>query len=651
MNAAGNRGLELDSITFKKLETLDINDTGDHLFPAEILSVRHVKFNGKVLGVVLDSPTFENFPPWFADVRLIDNARCEITSSSAINMLNSKNLIQLSRFSEVIGSFPVRTNSKLSFAGLSSAQVSKILSSPFFAMLDYTSIDFQNLPEDVVLEIPDAIWANTRLLNTLQSVYFNKLPDFIPDWLLQKDVHFDENLLEFSRLDLSKREVPWVAPWVDKLCHSGVTHLDFSGSSFYNGSLCLHIITSVEAIDLSRGQIKAVPAVIVEEIKRRNREGGLPLIVDVSENPLLTIEKLSIDTLGESHLIATNSLIKLVDISNQNLEIIPAGLNDLGKVEKLNCSSNKFTNVEISVNVDWLDLTNCNATEMTIWSTRPVVINNLNLKGNNLRVPPTMNNIQVATLILANNPELEIDPSLITRQAGYKYFSQIQNLRVDYTKVVNITDWPNEKNFLRSLKSFSNNHTINTTPEQEIVQHFKNDFPGLLSYVNKLDELMCFTNVIVIGDPASGKTMLFNLMAPLGHTMSSEPTVGLDSHFIKINGCSVSWYDFGGQSFYSPLHPLMFKRAVFMLVWDTRIVLHHNPAEAAMRLRYWLDSINESVSRDDQVQLQIYILGNFVDSLPNDPAIRGRLDETEKLVSLYAEKANLRFNLEFKRVD
>ena len=64
LNAAGNRWLELDSITFKKLETLDINNTGDHSLSAEILSVKYVKFNGKVLGVVLDTPTFENFPPF-----------------------------------------------------------------------------------------------------------------------------------------------------------------------------------------------------------------------------------------------------------------------------------------------------------------------------------------------------------------------------------------------------------------------------------------------------------------------------------------------------------------------------------------------------------------------------------------------------------
>ena len=178
-----NYGLDLSSITFSKLELLDIRRTGDQVFPAEVLAIKDVIFTESVSGVILnDYPTFSNFPSWFSELNILPSAVCKITSS-AINLQNSRNLYQLSRFYDVEGVLQPGHNSRLSFAGLSKEEVSQIITSHFFAKIGYTSLEFHAVPD-----IPDAIWLNSRLLNSLQAIYFDQLPNKFPQWLLQKDV-------------------------------------------------------------------------------------------------------------------------------------------------------------------------------------------------------------------------------------------------------------------------------------------------------------------------------------------------------------------------------------------------------------------------------------------------------------------------------
>ncbi|MEZ0395532.1 MAG: leucine-rich repeat domain-containing protein, partial [Anaerolineales bacterium] len=399
------------------------------------------------------------------------------------------------------------------------------------------------------------------------------------------------NLTRLTELNLWGNQLPSLPPEVWRLPR--LVKLDISGNPLPELPPELWQKTDWEALGLSRLNLTSLPP----EIGNLTRLTEL----DLQENHLTSLppEVWRLPRLVKLY-IGGNPLPKLppelwqktdweaLELSRLNLTSLPPEIGNLSSLTKLELFGNRLTSLPPEIG-NLTRLTELNLRYNQLPSLPPEIGNltrltELNLGGNQLfSLPPEIGNLtRLTRLDLARNQLTSLPPEIGN-------LTSLTTLDLERNHLTSLPPELARLERLKRLKLHGNPLTL-TLPRRLLGDEiFGGDAQEILRFYRAIWEggrALGEVRVLVVGQPAVGKTQLVRRLRELPFQENSPTTLTVETHPLPLGDLTAQVWDFGGQDFMHATHPVFFSaRCVYVLVLNVRQTYEQN------RVEYWLRTI------------------------------------------------------------
>ncbi len=457
------------------------------------------------------------------------------------------------------------------------------------------------------------------------------------------DVEFISNFLFLKELYLSNNDISDIKPLRYVINNKKLKILDLSKnpisdiSPIYNEGMLGTLIENKELLELNLEKTKIPTFRFLEffsELISLNIDANLPTIgaYDLKGFTKLTNLRLSAQELiGFENFEGLKSLESLIltfekgDISFvknltnlTNLTIKSSKIDDLTgfdaliNLKELNLSNNLISDITPLRKLENLEILNLENNQIV--DIKPLIalkkLNSINISNNKIQFIEPLIQLERQNVL---SPELlKLNTELGIESSG------LQAINVDISISINenpIEDFPANRlptlQFLRDVKNFFVEDTnCRTIPCREI-------------------------KLILVGNSASGKTNLANILRGGRFNNNENTTHGVIVKRHKIGDLFVSFWDFGGQEYYHGTHRLFFSNnAVYVLLWNKNTngydkkptKLNRKKAKESLKkdeivehfhYDYWLDTVRAFAPINDKKRSDLLIVQTHIDEENN----------------------------------
>ncbi|MGE5355097.1 MAG: COR domain-containing protein [Deltaproteobacteria bacterium] len=282
--------------------------------------------------------------------------------------------------------------------------------------------------------------------------------------------------------------------------------------------------------------------------------------------------------------------LKVLEIRNNNIKELPDLFSSFENIETFNCQSNPIQAVPNSL-FQMFKLKNLIISNLNLYSISPKIglLNNLiylDLKGNKLqKVPSSIGNLNKLKYLELNDNKLIELPSSIGNLKNLSKLNLINNL---------FTEIPTSIGFLENIENIfiDFSERMICPPLNIIEQGYNNILSHLRAFdKNKTVEYLYEAKLIFVGDGEVGKTsvikrILYNDFNETHKTQGIE----INKWIFKLENnkdFEVNIWDFGGQEIFHATHKFFLtERSLYVLVLDAR------KDDELIAFDYWLNIIN-----------------------------------------------------------
>ncbi|MBS4052825.1 MAG: leucine-rich repeat domain-containing protein [Methylomonas sp.] len=409
-----------------------------------------------------------------------------------------------------------------------------------------------DVSDNQLIVLPESICQLTMLQILVMSD--NKLN------LLPKSL---DQLRQLNHLDVSHNRLRSLTKSLSQL--SQLRFLDMSYNKFNEVPQSIGFLTQLQHLDMSHNRLIELPESISQLMQLKhldisqNKISGLPTISQLTQLESLYTSGNQLSGLPES----LNQLIKLkyLDISDNELNLLPESIGQLKQLQHLNATLNKISQLPESLGqlaqLRELYLSHNQISSLPDSLSGCRKLQELELAFNSLQaLPKSIQTLHLKILMLQNNPELGIEPSLLG-----KYLPR----------------W--ERNFLdfNSVK-----------PSTILAVYFADQEQG-----NKpLNEI----KLLLVGRGAAGKTSIVRRLVNNKFSRRLKETHGIDISKCPLpcgaRDITLNIWDFAGQVITHATHQFFLSsNSIYVLVLTGREDTQKSDAD------YWLRMIR-AFSRD-----------------------------------------------------
>ena len=508
----------------------------------------------------------------------IPNELLALHTQLAFLNLRSNLLVELSEF---ICGLP-----KLQYLYLDNNQLAALPE----AIGDLTKLENLNLGNNKLAALPESICGLTKLqyLN-LDNNQLAVLPEAIGD------------LAKLGNLSLGNNKL---AALPESIC--GLTKLQYLNLD--NNQLAvlpeaIGDLAKLENLNLGNNQLAALPEAIGGLTKlqhillNNNRLRALPeAIGGLAKLQYLYLFKNQLAVVPEA--IGGLSRLEHLYLDNNQLTELPEAIGGLAKLEKLSLDENQLTALPEAIGrLPALEILSLENNQLLILPESIADLSKLErllLNSNQLRtLPEAIGGLAKLERLYLDNNRLQALPEAI---GG---LSKLEDLCLNSNQLQAL---PEAVGGLAALETLSLDGNQLTYPPEEIVSQGTQAIIGFLAGVREDGEALREAKLVLVGDPAHGKTALRSWFEHDEFKEPKELTRGGELGFRDID---VSWakgriniWDFGGQDRYRPAQqPLFTPGALYLLVCKGRLNIQD------FGVAEWLRLIQLRAGRDARVLL------------------------------------------------